>query len=81
VTENNEEIMKILRQNAQYMDAEDVGIFQDFAIHHLRLNSERDEDGKLTTPFMIYRKVGNISFMTPEFIDFTKSKNKGVRAL
>lgn len=74
VTENNEEIMTILRQNAQYMDAEDVEIFQDFAIHHVRLNSERDEEGNLTTPFMIYRKVGSISFMTPEFIDFTKSR-------
>ena len=74
VTENNEEIMRILRQNAQYMDAEDVEVFQDFAVHHLRLNTERDEEGKLKTPFMIYRKVGNISFMKQEFIEFAKSR-------
>lgn len=74
VTQNNEKIIEILRDNYSFVDPEDVDIFQQFIIDYNRLKTERDESGKLKTPLEIYEHVGEISFMRPDFIQRVKTK-------
>lgn len=73
-TQNNEKIIEIMRENYSFIDPEDVDTFQQFVVDYNRLKTERDETGKLKTPLEIYLKVGEISFMRPDFIKRVKSK-------
>ncbi|MDD5131288.1 MAG: hypothetical protein PHH44_01360 [bacterium] len=68
VRENNNKIYEILNNNYAFIDPDDIEIFALFYEHHIRLNIEKDESGRLRTPLSVYNKVGNISFMRPEFI-------------
>jgi len=74
VIENNERITNILQNNSKFIDPEDNKEFQSFAIDNLRLKVEKDENGTLITPFMIYEKVGEISFMRGKFKDLVRAK-------
>jgi len=74
VTENNKKIVRLLQEGAEYIDPGDNDVFQDFVINVLRLDVERDETGKMVTPFMIYKQVGDITFMKGEFKDTVKQK-------
>ena len=81
VTQNNEKLIEILKNNYSYIDPEDTDVFQQFVVDHNRLKTERDESGRLKTSLEIYHHVGEISFMRPEFIrtvsaKFTAKKNE-----
>jgi len=73
-TQNNEKIIEILRDNYSFIDPEDVDLFQQFVIDYTRLKTELDDSGKLKTPLEIYERVGEISFMRPDFIERVKAK-------
>jgi hypothetical protein len=74
VTKNNESILEVLRNNYAYIDPEDVEVFRQLVVDYTRLKTEVDEYGRLNTPLRIYKHVGNISFMRPEFINRVKEK-------
>lgn len=74
VTQNNEKILEVLRNNYSYIDADDVEIFRQLVVDYTRLKTELDESGRLNTPLKIYKHLGNISFMRPEFIKRVKEK-------
>lgn len=74
VTQNNERIIDILRDNYSFIDPEDEDIFQQLVVDYNRLKVEREESGKLKTPLEIYYHVGEISFMRPDFIERVKTK-------
>lgn len=74
VTQNNEKIIEIIRDNYSYIDPEDADIFQQFVIDYTRLKTERDESGTLKIPLEIYEHVGEICFMRPDFIQRVKTK-------
>lgn len=74
VTANNDNILAVLRDNYAYIDPDDVEIFRQFTVDYIRMKTERDRSGHLTTPLRIYDHVGEISFMRPEFIETVKRK-------
>lgn len=74
VEANNEKIKEVLDSNYSLIDPEDIDIFIMFFEHHVRIKTERDEGGRLITPFMIYKHIGNISFLHPEVIKRIKKK-------
>lgn len=74
VVKNNESILELLRNNYAYIDPDDIEMVQQLIVDYTRLNTERDESGRLKTPIEIYHYVGEISFMRPEFIKRVKEK-------
>jgi hypothetical protein len=74
VTKNNESILEILRNNYAYIDPEDVDVFRQLVVDYIRLKTEVDKSGRLNTPLRIYKHIGSISFMQPEFIKRVKEK-------
>jgi len=74
VTKNNESILEILRNNYAYIDPEDVEVFSKLVVDYTRLKTELSESGRLNTPLRIYKHIGSISFMRPEFIKRVKEK-------
>lgn len=73
VEDNNNKIKEIIDSNYSLIDPDDIKIFVTFFEHHIRLKTER-ENGKLSTPFKVYKHIGNISFLKPEFINKIKEK-------
>lgn len=65
---NNTAIKNILDKNFALCDPKDMATFALFFEHFIRYKKEMDETRKLITPMQIYSHLGNISFMTPEFI-------------
>jgi len=74
VKNNNEKIVEILLHNYSFIDSDDVEVFQQFMIDYTRMKTEVGKEGTLQTPFEIYLRIGDISFMRPEFIEKVKSK-------
>ena len=74
VKHNNKKIIEILVNHYAYIDPDDVEVFQHFLVDHTRMNTEIDNNGTLQTPFMIYKRVGDISFMRPELIQRVQMK-------
>lgn len=71
---NNEKICEILKENYSHIDPAETEIFQRFVIDHLRMEREFKEGEPLETPFAIYKKVGEVSFMRKEFSELVKKK-------
>jgi len=74
VTKNNDRILEILRENFAYIDDDDVDTFRRFLVDYTRMRTELDPEARLKTPSLIYKHVGEISFMRPEFIEQVESK-------
>jgi len=74
VEENNRKIVEILDKGYAYIDPDDIDLFQLFYEHHIRLEIEKGEDGRIKTPFEVYQIVGDISFLRPEIINRVKEK-------
>jgi hypothetical protein len=74
VTKNNESILEALRNNYAYIDPDDVDVFRQLVVDYTRLKTEFGESGHLNTPLRIYRHIGSISFMRPEFSKRVKEK-------
>jgi hypothetical protein len=74
ITQNNERIIEILRDNYSFIDPDDQDVFQQFVLDFNRLRTEREESGKLKTPLQIYAYIGDISFMRADFIERVKTK-------
>jgi len=74
VEENNKKIKEILDNNYPYIDRDDISDFAKFSEHHIRLQKERDQNGRLKTPLRVYRHVGDISYLRPEFANRVKKK-------
>ncbi|MCH7962368.1 MAG: hypothetical protein IH852_00345 [Bacteroidetes bacterium] len=74
VQSNNSKIKEVLDKSYPFIDPEDIEIFLMFFEHHIRLNTERDEEGILNTPLRIYKHIGDISFLRPEVIKRIKEK-------
>jgi hypothetical protein len=73
---NNTKIKEILDNNYSQIDPDDIDIFMLFVEHFLRYKKEIEDQGKLTTPISIYERIGDISFLRPEFIERVKLKFK-----
>lgn len=69
VVENNDKILELLKSNYQFIDINDIQIFQDFITDYTRFKKELGDDKKLITPQRIYKRIGSISFMKPSFIN------------
>ena len=69
VKKNNERILEILENHSSLIDPADVEVFSQFIVDYTRLKTETDNSSRLTTPFRIYKHIGIISFMRPEFIN------------
>ena len=74
VKKNNDKIISILTDNYAFIDPDDVDVFQQFVVDYTRLKTEISGTGKRTVPLRIYRRVGDISFMRPAFIERVRSK-------
>jgi hypothetical protein len=67
VKANNEYIFTLFEQKFGYIDPPDIEFFAQFFTDYTRLQVEQSTSGN--TPFMLYEKLGPISFMRPEFIE------------
>ena len=76
VVKNNEKIKEILDQHFGLCDPGDIDSFILFFEHYVRYKTELEESGKLKTPIEIYKCVGDISFMRPEFIEQIEKRCK-----
>ncbi len=74
VESNNLRIKEILDKNYSLIDPDDIELLLLFYEHHIRLVTERDSDGRIKTPFMIYRHIGDISFLPLEVVERVKGK-------
>jgi hypothetical protein len=74
VKNNNEKVISILTEKYTFIDHEDVEVFQRFVVDHTRLKTEISENGKRTIPLRIYRRIGDISIMRPEFMERVENK-------
>ena len=74
VEKNNDKMKEVLDNNFPLLDPDDIDIIMVFFKHHIRLNIERDTDGKTTTPHRIYNQLEGISFLRPEVIKRIKTK-------
>ena len=68
VVRNNERIKTVLDEHFGLCDPKDIEAFNLFYEHYVRYKTELEESGKLKTPMRIYRHIGDISFMRPEFM-------------
>jgi hypothetical protein len=68
VKKNNVHILAILESQYSLIEPADIEVFTQFVVDYTRMNTEVDETGRLKTPFEIYRHLGSISFMRPDFI-------------
>ncbi len=81
VEANNEKISQLLNDKFSYIDPDDIELFLLFFEHYSRMTTERNEGGILKTPFLVYRHIGDISYLRPEFIErvdkqFLRKKNE-----
>ena len=74
VKSNNQKIKEILDSKYSYIDPDDIDVFMLFNEHYLRYQKEIEEEEKLITPEGIYERIGDISFLRPEFIERVKLK-------
>lgn len=64
---NSAAMEEILKANYAQIDAEDEELFSRFILDQARLRQEIADKSPIRAPFLIYRHVGGISFMQPEF--------------
>jgi hypothetical protein len=74
ITGNNENIIKILRDNYAYIDPEDIEVFTEFMTDYARWKIEVKEACQAKIPFRIQEHLGELYFMRPEFINRVKQK-------
>ena len=74
VENNNLRVKEILNNNYSLIDPDDIELFLLFYEDHIRLVSERDEEGRIKTPLRIYQQIGHIAFLRPEVIERVKKK-------
>lgn len=75
IINNNDKVIDIISNNSSYIDRDDIEIFNQFIVDYTRKKIEIDEEGKMVTPFMIYKRLDSeISFMRPQFISRVKQK-------
>lgn len=77
--ENNDCILRIMRENFAYIDPEDAELFGEFIVDYVRHKTEIDDKGRLKTPMLIYRRMGDIFFLRPAFVDRVEQKVKSKR--
>jgi hypothetical protein len=73
IEENNNKIVEVLEKNFSLIDPEDVEVFARFIVNYTRRKTEWDEH-HLKTPPQIYREIGNVSIMGPEFVERVRDK-------
>ncbi|ACA84832.1 hypothetical protein [Shewanella woodyi] len=71
---NNQKIVELLQNNSEYIDPEDNDVFHKVVIDNIRDMVEKEESGKLRTPFMVYKSVGDIFFVRQEFNELVINK-------
>lgn len=74
VERNNLKIKEILDSHYSLIDPDDIDVFLIFYEHHIRLITEKDGAGRITTPLNVYQHIGDISFLRPEVIKRAKEK-------
>ena len=79
VTENNNKILELLKNNYQFIDTNDIKIFQEFITDYTRFKKEIEEKGRLKTPFRIYKRIGSISYMKPELINCVAERFNSIK--
>lgn len=72
--ENSAIMGDILRSNYAYIDPEDEEIFRQFVLDQARLKQEFPSEGPMKTPFRIYKRLGEVSFMRPAFSERVRNK-------
>ena len=74
VLANNDLIIGLLRDNFAYIDTDDIETFRQFMVDYTRMRTEMGDQSKFRPPPSIYRRIGEISFMRPEFIKRAEAK-------
>lgn len=74
VEKNNIKIKELLDNSYAFLDRDDIETMALFYEDHVRLTTEKDNNGNIRIPFRIYKHVGDISFLRPEVIERIKDK-------
>ncbi len=72
VVENNSRVMEILEKGWHFADSEDIEELSQFQVDFTRFKTE--VEGKLKTPYAIYKAIGDVSYMRPSAIELVKRK-------
>lgn len=73
-TSNSKSMVDILKSNYAHIDPDDEEIFRQFILDQARLQQETSAEGPMRTPLRIYREIGEISFMRPEYSERVRKK-------
>jgi urease gamma subunit len=74
VKRDNEQIADLLRHNWAYVEQQDVEVFRQMMVDHIRLKTEFPDGKKMKIPFLVYREIGNVSFMRREFAERVRQR-------
>ncbi len=69
VRTNNDQIMGLLRHNWACGEPQDIPIFRQMMVDYIRNTTEFPAGKKMRTPLLMYREIGEVAFMRPEFMD------------
>ncbi len=72
VVKNNERVITILEKGWHLVDSDDVDELATFQVDFTRYKTE--VDGALKAPYMVYKALGDISYMRPTMIERVKQK-------
>ena len=64
--------MEVLEKGWHLADTEDIEELSQFQVDYTRFKTE--VEGKLKTPYAIYKAVGDVSYMRPSMIELVKKK-------
>ncbi len=68
VRENNGHVVEILKDHWHLVDADDLRVFSEFQVDHVRFTTEVQNNQGKGVPFEISETLGSISYMRPEMI-------------
>jgi hypothetical protein len=67
-------MVEILTNNYALIEPDDAETFARFRIHHLRRKTELDDSPRLKLPYEVYKHVGDIYNLPPEFTDLVNRR-------
>jgi hypothetical protein len=77
---NNKRIADILTNHYALIEPNDAEVFAKFMVDCTRRQTEFEDSGRLKTPLEIYRHLGDVAFLRPEFAEAVDKMFKAKQA-
>jgi hypothetical protein len=78
---NGSAMVDILKTNYAYIDPGDEPVLQQFVLDQARLEQEFPAEGPMKLPLPVYKQVGDVIYMRPEFASLVRDRFTAKRKL